>query len=316
MKPLGPLAVIALGGNALIREGERGEIATQKDHIAESVMHLPKLLSQGYRLLITHGNGPAVGQLLLQNEAAKGEVPRLSLDLCDADSEGGIGYLFQQALVNELADRGDLRPVVTLVTQIVVDPNDPAFKRPEKPIGPFYGSEEAEELSRVKGWEMRQDAGRGFRRVVPSPRPVGVVEERAIRILLDNGAVVVAGGGGGIPVIMNVHGRLEGSEAVIDKDRTASLMARRFGARLLVILTAVEHVCRNYGKSDEAPVEFLTVLEAKRLVRAGEFPPGSMGPKIEAAIEFLEAGGEEVIITLPERLDQALEGRGGTRILP
>jgi len=310
-----PLAVVALGGNALIRPGERGEISRQREHVRESVRHLPLLLDRGYRLLITHGNGPAVGHLLLQNEAAKGEVPPLPLDVCDADSEGGIGYLIQQALCNVLAAQGKVRPVASLVTQIVVEKEDPAFLRPDKPVGPFYDAAAANELVRLKGWTVRQDAGRGYRRVVASPSPREIVEAEAISILLDKGAVVIAGGGGGIPVVHDPSGRLEGVEAVIDKDRTAALLARRFEARLLVILTAEEKVFKGYGTPRQVPLETLTVAEAKRLADQGEFPPGSMGPKIEAAVEFLESGGEEVIITLPETLQHALEGRTGTRII-
>jgi carbamate kinase len=310
-----PIAVVALGGNALIRQGEKGEVEEQLRHIRESVLHLPLLLAKGYALVITHGNGPVVGQLLLQNEAARETVPSMPLDVCDADSEGSIGYLTQQTLVNVLRGQRGKRPVVSLITQIVVDPADPAFSRPTKPVGPFYTEGEAEELRRTKGWTVVADAGRGFRRVVPSPRPLQVVEEDAIRILLEHGVVVIAAGGGGVPVRRTETGELLGVEAVIDKDHASSLLARGLGARLLVILTAVDFVYRRFGQPDREPLPRLDVAMARRLLEEGEFAPGSMGPKIEAAIEFLEAGGEEVLITLPENLADALEGKTGTRIV-
>jgi carbamate kinase len=311
-----PIAMVALGGNALIRQGEKGEVEEQLRHIRESVLHLPLLLAKGYALVITHGNGPVVGQLLLQNEAARETVPSMPLDVCDADSEGSIGYLTQQTLVNVLRGQGGKRPVVSLITQVVVDPADPAFTRPTKPVGPFYTEVEAERLRRTKGWTVVADAGRGYRRVVPSPHPLQVVEEDAIRILLEHGVVVIAAGGGGVPVRQTETGELLGVEAVIDKDRASALLARGLGARLLVILTAVDFVYRRFGRPDREPLPRLDVAQARRLLAEGEFAPGSMGPKIEAAIEFLEGGGEEVLITLPENLADALEGKTGTRIVP
>lgn len=310
-----PIAMVALGGNALIRQGEKGEVEEQLRHIRESVLHLPLLLAKGYALIITHGNGPVVGQLLLQNEAARESVPSMPLDVCDADSEGSIGYLTQQTLVNVLRGRNGERPVVSLITQVVVDPADPAFVRPTKPVGPFYSAAEAEQLRRAKGWTVVADAGRGYRRVVPSPRPLQVVEEEAIRILLDHGVVVIAAGGGGVPVMRTEAGELQGVEAVIDKDRVSALLAGRLGARLLVILTAVDFVYRRFGRPDQEPLLRLDVATARRLLAEGEFAPGSMGPKIEAAIDFLSAGGREVLITLPENLADALDGKTGTRIV-
>ena len=310
------VAVAALGGNALIRPGERGEIRQQMRHVRESVVHLPLLLQQGYNLVVTHGNGPTVGRLLLQNEMARDTVPPMPLDVCDADSEGGIGYLTQQALVNELFARRAGGQVVSLITQVVVDGEDPAFSRPTKPVGPYYSAEEAERLRRAKGWVVEEDAGRGFRRLVPSPRPLEVVEEKAVRILLRHGVVVVAAGGGGIPVVRRPDGRLEGVEAVIDKDLASALLAWRLGASLLVILTAEEFVYRHFGRKDQEPIPLLEAGAARELLEAGEFPPGSMEPKIRAAVEFLERGGREVLITLPERLAAALKGDTGTRIVP
>lgn len=311
-----PIAVVALGGNSLIRQGERGEVGEQLRHIRQSVAALPLLLNRGWSLLITHGNGPVVGQLLLQNEAAGDLVPPMPLDVCDADSEGSVGYLIQQTLANELRRHGMERQVVSLVTQIVVDPEDPGFRRPSKPVGPFYSTREAEKMRPEKGWVMVEDAGRGYRRVVPSPRPVDVVEREAIRILLDHGVVVVAAGGGGIPVVRDENGAMHGIEAVIDKDLASALLAKTLGARRLIILTAVEFVYGRFGQPDEYPLPLMNTTTARELLAAGEFPPGSMGPKIEAAVEFLEGGGEEVLITLPERLGEALVGKTGTRVVP
>jgi carbamate kinase len=310
-----PIVVVALGGNALIRQGERGDVGEQLRHIRESVAFLPLLLNQGWSVLITHGNGPIVGQLLLQNEAAGDLVPAMPLDVCDADSEGSVGYLIQQTLANELNRHGVSRQVVSLVTQIVVDAEDPGFSRPSKPVGPFYPAAEVEKLRRERGWSLVEDAGRGYRRVVPSPRPVDVVEREAIRILLDHGVVVVAAGGGGIPVTRDENGAMHGVEAVIDKDRASALLAKTMDARRLIILTAVEYVYTGFGQPGEKPLPLMSTETARNLLAAGEFPPGSMGPKIEAAIEFLEEGGEEVLITLPERLGEALEGKTGTRIV-
>ncbi|MEJ2700168.1 MAG: carbamate kinase [Desulfuromonadales bacterium] len=310
------VAIVALGGNALIRPGERGEFRQQIRHVRESVVHLPLLLRLGYNLVVTHGNGPTVGHLLLQNEMARDTVPPMPLDVCDADSEGGIGYLTQQALVNELFARAGGGQVVSLITQVVVDPKDSAFTRPTKPVGPYYSAEEAERLRHVKGWVVEEDAGRGFRRMVASPRPLEVVEEKAVRILLRNGVVVVAAGGGGIPVVRRPDGRFEGVEAVIDKDLASALLARRLGASLLVILTAEEFVYRHFGRKEQEAMPLLDTATARELLEAGEFPPGSMEPKIRAAVEFLERGEGEVIITLPERLAAALNGDTGTRIVP
>jgi carbamate kinase len=310
------VAVAALGGNALIRPGERGEFRQQIQHIRESVAHLPLLLKSGYGLVVTHGNGPTVGHLLLQNEMARDLVPPMPLDVCDADSEGGIGYLTQQALVNELHERTGHGQVVSLITQVVVDPQDPAFIRPSKPVGPYYSAEEAERLRLAKGWQVMEDAGRGFRRVVPSPRPLEIVEEEAIRILLRHGVVVVAAGGGGIPVMRKPNGSLEGVEAVIDKDLASALLACRLEAALLVILTGEEFVYRHFHREGQKALPVIEAAAAREFLKAGEFPQGSMEPKIRAAVEFLEGGGQEVIVTLPEKLDAALKGETGTRIVP
>ncbi len=311
-----PIAVVALGGNALIRQGEKGEIHQQLRHIRESVLHLPLVLDRGYRLVLTHGNGPIVGHLLLQNEAAKDIVPPMPLDVCDADSEGSIGYLTQQTLANQLRGRKGRQQVVSLITQIVVDAADEAFADPTKPVGPFYSSDEANVLARSKGWALIEDAGRGFRRVVPSPLPLEVVELEPIRILLEKDVVVIAAGGGGIPVVRTPSGGLQGVEAVIDKDRASALLATSLKAERLIILTAVEYVYRRFGQVDQQVIRHLDLQSATDLLVAGEFASGSMAPKIEAALEFLRGGGREVLITLPERLDLALDGQTGTRLVP
>ena len=310
------LTVLALGGNALIRKGEKGEIEQQRRHIRDALEQLPALLGNQGLLLITHGNGPVVGNLLLQNEAAREIVPPVPLDVCDADSEGSIGYMIQQEMVNRLRGLEENRPVVSLITQVVVDAADPGFAHPTKPVGPFYTRQEAEILRRERGWTIFEDAGRGYRRVVPSPRPLEVIESEPIRLLLRHGVVVIAGGGGGIPVIRNEDGGLRGVEAVVDKDLTTALLAKSLRARRMVFLTAVDCVYRHFGRSDQEPLSCLSIPEVRHFQETGEFPPGSMGPKIEAALDFLEAGGGEVLITSPECLTDALGGKAGTRIIP
>jgi carbamate kinase len=310
------LTVLALGGNALIRQGEKGEIEQQRRHIREALEQLPALLDNQGLLLITHGNGPVVGNLLLQNEAAREIVPPVPLDVCDADSEGSIGYMIQQEMVNRLRGLEENRPVVSVITQVVVDAADPGFVHPTKPVGPFYTRQEAEILRRARGWTIFEDAGRGYRRVVPSPRPLEVIESEPIRLLLRHGVVVIAGGGGGIPVIRNEDGMLRGVEAVVDKDLTTALLAKSLRARRMVFLTAVDCVYRHFGRSDQEPLSCLSIPEVRHFQQMGEFPPGSMGPKIEAALDFLETGGQEVLITSPECLTDALGGKAGTCIIP
>ncbi len=315
-KRMAPVTVVALGGNALIREGELGEVEQQRRHIREAVEHLPMLLKSGTGILITHGNGPVVGQLLLQNEAGRKLVPEAPLDVCDADSEGSIGYLVQQELTNRLCREGDRRNVVSVITQVLVDAGDPGFRHPSKPVGPFYSHEEAIALRRDRGWTILEDAGRGYRRVVPSPVPLEVVELDAIRLLLAQGIVVIAAGGGGIPVVRDGNGNLRGIEAVVDKDRSSALLAKALNAGKLIFLTAVDCVYRRFSLPGQEPLPVLTVRRALHLHKDGEFAEGSMGPKIQAAVEYLQAGGKEVLITSPESLPAALKGQSGTRIIP
>jgi len=265
-------------------------------------------------VVLSHGNGPIVGNILIRNEAARDQIPPMPLDVCGADSEGGIGYMMQQALQNELRRLSIDRTAVTVVTQVVVDERDPAFRRPTKPIGPFYSQDRARLLAKEKGWTVVEDAGRGWRRVVPSPRPLEVVEIAAIRRLVADGVIAIAAGGGGIPVARQWDGSLHGVEAVIDKDLASSLLARLLGCETLCIVTGVDRVALNYGKPDQRDLDCATAEELSRYAAEGHFPSGSMGPKIQAAIEFVRGGGREVVITSPAKVRDALQGTGGTRI--
>ncbi|MDO8447068.1 MAG: carbamate kinase [Deltaproteobacteria bacterium] len=308
------LAIVSLGGNALVRKGEKGTIEEQFEHTRSAMSAVARIIDMGYNVVITHGNGPIVGYIVIQNEAAKETVPPMPLYVCDADSEGGIGFVIQQTLYNRLKETGKQRDVVAVVTQVVVDRNDPAFSNPTKPIGPFYMKEEAELLARERGWVVKEDSRRGYRRVVPSPRPLKVVEAGVIKALAETGVIVIAVGGGGVPVIERSDGTLEGIDAVIDKDLATSCLARDLGAELFINLTQIDRAYINFGKSDQKGLDNITVEDARTYLKQGEFAPGSMGPKIEAAIEFIEIGGREVIITTPELIDEAMEGKAGTRI--
>jgi carbamate kinase len=308
--------VIALGGNSLIPAGRQGTIEEQIELTRATMVHVAELIKQGHPVVLTHGNGPVVGNIIIRNEMAKDEIPPMPIDVCGADSEGGIGYMIQQALQNELTGMGIDRVVFTIITQVVVNPDDPAFKQPTKPIGPFYSRDEAEVMVKEKGWAVVEDSGRGYRRVVPSPRPLTIVESPAIERALQLGAIVIAVGGGGVPVVRDSRGWLKGVEAVIDKDRASSVLATQLKADVFIILTEVEKVALKYGQDDQRDLDVMTVAQAKQYLADGEFPPGSMGPKIEAAIEFLESGGKQVIITKPELLSVALEGKHCTAIVP
>jgi carbamate kinase len=306
--------VVAFGGNALIREGQEGTQWEQVENARETSRMLLPLLRDGAGLAIVHGNGPQVGNILIQVEEAVNKVPPLSLDVCVAASEGSIGYMLELALLNDLRRRRMRRGVVTLTTEVLVDQNDPGFLKPTKPIGPFYTRFRAEFLMHKQGWNMVEDAGRGWRKVVPSPRPLEVVQIGAIRQAFEAGWIVIAGGGGGIPVYRTETKDLKGVEAVIDKDYTAGLIAAQVRADLLVILTGVDQVSLNYGRSDQKALRAIDTHEARAYQAEGHFPEGSMGPKIRAAIEFAEATGREVVITSASRLAEAVRGRAGTRI--
>ncbi len=307
-------ALIAIGGNSLIRAGDPGSITEQQEHAQTTSRAIVQMVADGWNVLVTHGNGPQVGAELLRSERGAGEVYALPLHVCVANTQGEIGYLLQQALREQLAARRLARPVATVLTQVVVSGSDPAFDRPTKPIGPFYSREEAELRRARLGWAMAEDAARGFRRVVPSPEPLEIVEEDVIRVLLRSGALVIALGGGGIPVVRE-QARLSGIEAVIDKDRASALLASRLGVDLFVISTDVDRVYLDYRRPNQRPLGLVTVDELERYRREAHFPPGSMGPKVEAALRFLHEGGREVIITSPGRMAHAVRGRGGTHIV-
>ncbi len=307
------VAVVAIGGNSLVRNHD-ASVGAARAALAETAGHLASMAAAGWALAITHGNGPQVGFGLLRSDAAAGVAPRLPLDVLGAETQGSIGYLVQQALAAALAARGVARHVATVVTQVVVDPNDPAFAAPSKPIGPFYARGEAERRMHEERWAMVEDAGRGWRQVVPSPEPLEIVETPVIRALLDQGIIVVAAGGGGIPVVRREAG-YEGIEAVVDKDLASAVLARDLRASLLLMSTAVERAALHYGTPAECPIEMMSVREARRYLEEGHFPLGSMGPKVVAAIRFLEGGGQTVIITAPWAIGAALAGESGTRIV-
>jgi carbamate kinase len=308
-------ALVAIGGNSLIRSGEKGTVSEQIANVHRTAQAILVLIEAGVHLVITHGNGPQVGAGLLRSERAVDQVPGLTLDVCGAATQGEIGYMLQQALRSETAAIGLDIPVAAVVSQAVVSADDGAFLHPTKPIGPFYSQAEAEERQRTLGWSIVEDASRGYRRVVASPEPLEIVEEDVIRALLDRGALVIAVGGGGVPVIRR-NGRLEGVEAVIDKDRASALLASRLGVDILVISTDADRVYLDYRKPTERPIDRATVAEMERYYAEGQFPPGNMGPKVEAALRFLRNGGREVIITSFELLGQAVRGTAGTHIVP
>ncbi len=310
-----PIAVVAIGGNSLKRANERGTFEEQQAHASETCRGIAAILRQGYRIVLTHGNGPQVGEALLRSELARDVAPAQHLDVCDAETEGVIGYLLQQTLDNVLQEAGIAQKVVSIITQVIVDANDPAFLKPDKPIGPFYRKEEAAQREERLGWKMVEDSGRGWRRVVASPHPQRIHELDAIRACLDAGFVVIAAGGGGIPVVRR-EGQLKGSEAVIDKDRCSALLATELGAELLVFSTGVTHAYLHFGEKNEKPLFHLSWEEARAYLKQGEFAAGSMGPKVEAALRFLEFGGRRAIITAPEQMAAAAEGAAGTEIMP
>ncbi len=308
-------AVIAFGGNVILSHKERGLQSEQERNSKRAAKDIVSIVEKGYDLIIVHGNGPQVGNLLIQMEESSHKIPPFTIDVCDAMTEGSIGYMIEQAVVNELRKRSVDKEVATVLTQIIVDKNDPAFFKPTKPIGPFYNEFRASALKREKKWVMVEDSGRGWRRVVPSPKPIDIVPKRALRTLIDNGVIVIAAGGGGIPVYIDSNGLIKGIEAVIDKDFASSLIAREVKADLFIILTGVEKVYINFGKPNQKEIKVMNIEEAEKYLKEGQFPPGSMGPKIRAAIEFLKGGGKEVIITTPGKVKGALANRTGTKII-
>ena len=309
------IALIAFGGNALLPDNQRGLQEEQMRNAQRAARLMVHVVHKGYELIIVHGNGPQVGNLLLQMEEAVTKVPPFSLEICDAMTEGSMGFMLEKAIVNELRTRSIDKEVATVVTQVVVDREDPAFAEPTKPVGPFYTKYRAQILIKEKKWPMVEDAGRGYRKVVPSPRPIDVVPKWIIRDLVLAGRIVIAAGGGGIPVVINGRGLFKGVEAVIDKDYVASLIAREVKVDLFIILTGVDRVFLDFGTPQERPLDVMTVAQAQEHLDQGQFPRGSMGPKIKAAIEYIQAGGQEVLITSASHLKAALLRRSGTRLV-
>jgi carbamate kinase len=312
---MGRTAVVALGGNAISSPTGDNTIERQFAQTRKSIVGILELLRRGYRIAITHGNGPQVGEALLRMEHSLDvSIPR-PLGVLVADTQGGIGYMIEQSLQNGLMKSGIEKPVATLMTQVIVDKNDPELKEPSKFIGRAYPKEVALELAQEHGWTVKEDKRRGYRRVVGSPKPISVVNKRAIRLLLDHNYIVICAGGGGVPVFVMENGAYEGVDAVIDKDRTAAVLALDIGAQDLFLLTEVDKVALNFGTDEQVNLDRLTVSEAKRYLREGHFPPGSMGPKIEAAVQFIETGGERALVASVENVIKAVYGTGGTWIV-
>ncbi len=310
------IAVVAVGGNSLIKDKQHQTVPDQYAAAVESMAHIAGMIESGWDVLVTHGNGPQVGFILRRSELSLHELHVVPLDYCGADTQGAIGYMFQRALHNEFRKRGIKKEAATVVTQVLVDRNDPAFQNPSKPIGSFMDQTQADQHRQADGWSVVEDAGRGWRRVVASPDPKRVIEAPAIQKLVEAGFVVICVGGGGIPVIEDEHGNLQGIEAVIDKDFGGALLANAVQADLLLITTAVEKVAINFNKPDQIWLDRLTLAEAKQYLAEGHFAKGSMGPKIEAVIRYLESGGKEALITDPANIERALQGKTGTRIVP
>ncbi len=314
--PGGKTAVIALGGNAITRPNVEDTIANQFANTRRSLDGVMDLVKADYKLVIIHGNGPQVGNAILRVELTRGKAPILPLGICVADTEGGMGYMIEQSLQNRLRTENIDRPVVTIITQVIVDRNDPQIADPSKFVGQFYTEEEAKEFAAETGWVVKKDANRGWRRVVPSPHPLSIVEADTIKTLVESGTIVIAAGGGGIPVYIDDKGNLEGLDAVIDKDLAAAVLGEQIGSEILMIFTSVDKVALNFGRKDEKWLDKITISEAISYLTEGHFPPGSMGPKIGAAIQFINRGGKQVIITSLENAGRALDGIAGTRIVP
>ena len=311
--------VVALGGNAILKPGQKGTYEEQLENVKNTTTQIAKMVEEGYEVVITHGNGPQVGAILLQNEAGEKlyNVPAKPMDVCGAETQGFIGYMIQQSLINEFIRKGMDKSVATVVTQVLVSKDDPAFSHPTKPVGPFYTKEEAEKRQKEKPNEVWiEDSGRGYRRVVPSPDPKAIVEKKAINCLVANGNIVIASGGGGIPVIKEEDGTYKGVEAVIDKDLAGERLAQEVNADILLILTDVENAYINYRKENEKALGEVKLEEIEKYQEEGHFKAGSMGPKVKAAIRFVKNGGKMAIITALEKAIDALAGKAGTRIIP
>ena len=311
----GKLIVIAIGGNSLIEDPKKVTVDAQYRAAEKTARHIAKIIADGNRVVIVHGNGPQVGYILLRSEYARRILHSVPLDSCVADTQGAIGYQLQKALDNEFIMRGMPMRAVTVVTQVEVDPDDPSFSNPTKPIGSFMTEEDAAEHQKTFGWVVKEDAGRGWRRVVPSPKPKSIVELDTIKFLSDSGAPVIAAGGGGIPVVKDEEGVYWGKEAVIDKDLAAAILAKSLKADAFIISTAVEKVCLDYGKPGQRALDSMTLEEADRYTAEGQFAPGSMLPKIQALQDFVRSTGNPGVITDPEHISAALSGNGGTKIV-
>ncbi|MEM2145730.1 MAG: carbamate kinase [Candidatus Jordarchaeaceae archaeon] len=305
---------VALGGNAILKYKKGGTAQEQFENVRKTAEYLVRMIKNGYKIIITHGNGPQIGDILVRNERCSDALPPMPLDVLGAESQGMIGYMIQQAMFNELCKAGLNIPVLTIVTQVVVNEEDPAFENPEKFVGSFYTIWEAEKIKREMGWILRDDAGRGFRRVVASPKPKFIVEIDTIKRLYDEGVLVIASGGGGVPVIQKEDGSLQGVEAVIDKDFTAAKLATSIRADTLLILTDIEGVAINFRKPNQKFLKEMSIVQAKEYLEQDQFEPGSMKPKIEAAVKFISEGGRRVIISSLEMCEKALKGEAGTLI--
>ena len=309
------LIVIAIGGNSLIEDKNHVTVDAQYQAAEKTAHHIAKLIRDGHRVVIAHGNGPQVGYILLRAEYARKILHSVPLDSCVADTQGARGYQLQKALGNELRHLGIEQDIATIVTQVEVSPDDPSFGNPTKPIGSFMTEEDAKYHAEHSGWSVVEDSGRGWRRVVASPKPLSIIEINTVRLLLDAGCTVIAAGGGGIPVVRNENGDLEGREAVVDKDLAAAILAKKLNADAFIISTAVEKVCLDYGKPTERQLDEMTVSEAEEYAAEGQFPPGSMLPKVQAIVDYVRTSGNMGIITDPEHLSDAISGCGGTRIV-
>jgi carbamate kinase len=315
---VGKLVIVAIGGNSLVRENGRDSIQDQYEAVCETAVNIADMVEEGYDVVVTHGNGPQVGFGLRRSEIANeiAGMPEIPLVNCGADTQGGIGYQIQQALTNEFAERGINKKVATVITQVEVSKDDPNFKNPTKPVGSFFTLEQSEEMKKEHpDWIFIEDSGRGYRRVVPSPKPIDIVEKDAIKTLINSGFVVIAVGGGGIPVVKSDNNTYQGIDAVIDKDFATSLLAEQVNAETLIITTGVSRVCINFGKPNQLALEKISVEETKQFVLENHFPPGSMLPKIEASLNFLQNNGTRVIITNPESLKDAINENAGTHII-
>ncbi len=306
--------LVSLGGNAILKHTDKGTAEEQFSNTAKTSQILVNMLKEDYHIVLTHGNGPQVGDILLAYDISKDTLPPMPLDVCVAQTQGMIGFMLQLSLENILIKENMKKSIVTILTQTIIHSDDPQLNQPSKPIGPFYTASEAQKLCEDHDWTIVEDSGRGYRRVVPSPLPFGFVEESSIKTLYNEDKFVIACGGGGIPVMKNEHGVYEGVEAVVDKDHTSALLASKIGAEVLLILTDVERVALNYGKPDQRDLDHLTVTEAKEYLENGQFPKGTMGPKIESTIDFIENGGKKAVITSIENSIKALRGEAGTTI--